>query len=445
MGFFRKNKYLIVIFILFGYFLFQSISLIFDIGYGVPPDEVFHFNQINNYYNSSNIFLDDTDILLLDDPVISPAPMKTALYGTFSKAFFFYHWLMAKILYLNIFDIDKVIFLRFISLFLTSIYLLCFYKLSKLFFKNKLLVIFAFLVHTNIPMFVFMSGAVNYDSLANLFAILSLFYVFKNIKDFNTKYLLLALVFILLGILTKISFLPLAFLLLILLFYQSIKNKLFFKFKDFFLKYKFQSIVLLIFIFFLLFINLFIFFSNYSKYYNFVPSCEDIYSSQQCLDEHYLYKRTFDFQKEWPEPVNNISSLFNYTVGWFKTMIIRTFGYIGHESIEPSAEKVFFINLSLFLFLFLFIRKFILANKKILYAGIISVLYLVALLFTNYSYYLESGHPGASIQGRYSLPVISLLIFIFSYYLLSFVPNKVKVIIIFLFFYLILIFNHLLF
>jgi hypothetical protein len=445
MKFYSKNKYLIAIFILFGYFLFQSVSLIFDTGYGVPPDEVFHFNQINNYYNSPNIFLADSDILVLDNPDIAPAPMKTALYGTFGKAFFFYHWLMGKVLHFNFFDVDKVVFLRFVSLFLTSIYLLYFYKLSKLFFKNKLLVIFAFLIHTNIPMFVFMSSAISYDSLANLFAILSLFYVFKNINNFNIKYLLLALIFILLGTLTKISFLPLSFLLVCLLVYESIKNNFFVKFKDFFSRSKYKAIILSIFIFLLIFINLFIFFSNYYKYNNFVPSCEDIYSAQQCLDEHYLYKRTLDFQKDWTEPVNSITSFFNYTVGWYKAMIIRTFGYIGHESIEPPGEKIFFVNLSLMLFLFFFVRKAILANKKILYAGVIFFLYLVSLLFTNYSYYLESGHPRASIQGRYSFPVISLLIIFFSYYVLFFVPKKIRMLIIFLFFYLIYIFNHFLF
>ncbi|HOK59935.1 MAG TPA: glycosyltransferase family 39 protein, partial [Candidatus Dojkabacteria bacterium] len=201
----------IALIFIFLVFLLVCIFLAFNIKMGVSPDSYYHLRVSQAYSTTLGI------------PQNTP---QTYQWRDITRIPYLYFWINGRILNINNGVINEVVLLRIINVIysLGTVYVM--YLLSKEIFKDKwkrVLPVF-FLTHT--LMFVFLSSSINYDNLANLLSILSIYFFVKFVKkNINLKYLLLMLLSLCIGALTKSTVLPVALILVILSAVEIAKRK----------------------------------------------------------------------------------------------------------------------------------------------------------------------------------------------------------------------------
>ena len=390
----------IVLIFIFLVFIVVCIFLAFNIKLGVSPDSYYHF-EVSKAYSTT-----------LGIPQNTPETFK---WRDITRIPYLYFWVNGRILNINNGIFDEVILLRIVNILYSVGTIYVVYLLSKEIFKNKwkrLLPVF-FLSHT--LMFVFLSSSINYDNLANLFCTLSIYFFVKFIKDnTNLKYILLMLLFLCMGALTKSTALPIALILVILCIVEIIKRKENFK------KIKIgKELLLIIPVLLFAFLNLELYGGNFIKYGKLQPSCTQILTHEQCLENGVYYRDKIDFQAV---PAKGFGEVFDmikngervgpvrYFFKWAPDLTSKIFGVMGDSSLYlPSVFKYIFI----FFFLTALISAIINCkkwNKIDKYLMIILLFYIFILFFTqNYSMYLTYNHYYLGLQGRYIFPVMSII------------------------------------
>lgn len=191
------------------YFGARLLFFAINISPYVPPDEVTHFGVCKIF---SKVFL---------LPENSPDSYQ---YGLVTNIPWLYYWIMGKILVLNIFGMSDLVFLRILNIpiaFATVYYV---WRLLRLLTEDRLTEILVIVAMTNTLMFSFLSASVSYDNLASLMAAMAIFYLFAFFKERRGELLALSFLSLLAGCLTKLTFLPLAIILSILLGLREFKN-----------------------------------------------------------------------------------------------------------------------------------------------------------------------------------------------------------------------------
>jgi len=389
----------IALIFMFLVFIVVCMFLAFNIKLGVSPDSYYHF-EVSKAYSTTLVIPQNTP--------------ETFKWRDITRIPYLYFWINGRILNINNGIFDEVILLRIVNILYSvgTIYIV--YLLSKELFKNKwkrLLPVF-FLSHT--LMFVFLSSSINYDNLANLFCTLSIYFFVKFIKDSNLKYILLMLLFLCMGALTKSTVLPVALISVILCIVEIIKRKINFK------KIKVGKELLLIApILLFALLNLELYGGNFIKYGKLQPSCTQVLTHEQCLENGVYYRDRIDFQAV---PIKGFSETFDmirdgervgpvrYLFKWFPDLTGKIFGIMGDSSLYlPSVFKYIFI----FFFLTALISAIVNRKKwtKVdRYLMIILLFYICILFFTqNYSMYLTYNNYYLGLQGRYIFPVISII------------------------------------
>ncbi len=192
--------------VLLAYFAARIVFFALGIHPFVPPDEGTHVGRCLAYAR------------VLGIPANGPT---TYEYGLVDHRPWLYYWLMGRILDLNVFPISNLVLLRLANGFLgVGTALIGILWMREWCANPTARALFAVLI-TNTLMFTGLSGAVNYDNLANLLgaAAILLFTRFR-IRGGARALLGFALV-LLAGCLAKRSFLPLAFLLVALLVFRE--------------------------------------------------------------------------------------------------------------------------------------------------------------------------------------------------------------------------------
>ena len=323
----------IALIFMFLVFIVVCMFLAFNIKLGVSPDSYYHF-EVSKAYSTTLVIPQNTP--------------ETFKWRDITRIPYLYFWINGRILNINNGIFDEVILLRIVNILYSvgTIYIV--YLLSKELFKNKwkrLLPVF-FLSHT--LMFVFLSSSINYDNLANLFCTLSIYFFVKFIKDSNLKYILLMLLFLCMGALTKSTVLPVALILVILCIVEIIKRKINFK------KIKVGKELLLIApILLFALLNLELYGGNFIKYGKLQPSCTQVLTHEQCLENGVYYRDRIDFQAV---PIKGFSETFDmirdgervgpvrYLFKWFPDLTGKIFGVMGDSSLYlPSVFKYIFI------------------------------------------------------------------------------------------------------
>ena len=389
----------IALIFMFLVFIVVCMFLAFNIKLGVSPDSYYHF-EVSKAYSTTLVIPQNTP--------------ETFKWRDITRIPYLYFWINGRILNINNGIFDEVILLRIVNILYSvgTIYIV--YLLSKELFKNKwkrLLPVF-FLSHT--LMFVFLSSSINYDNLANLFCTLSIYFFVKFIKDSNLKYILLMLLFLCMGALTKSTVLPVALISVILCIVEIIKRKINFK------KIKVGKELLLIApILLFALLNLELYGGNFIKYGKLQPSCTQVLTHEQCLENGVYYRDRIDFQAV---PIKGFSETFDmirdgervgpvrYLFKWFPDLTGKIFGVMGDSSLYlPSVFKYIFI----FFFLTALIsaivnrKKWTKVDRNLM---IILLFYICILFFTqNYSMYLTYNNYYLGLQGRYIFPVISII------------------------------------
>ncbi|MDP8265578.1 MAG: hypothetical protein P9M07_01390 [Candidatus Aceula meridiana] len=384
----------------------------------IPPDETDRV-QLSLIYSQHQRF-------------ILPESLQAPHLYFFMGMPYLYFWIMGKLLLLNIFSVPTLIFLRIIHIFMSIATVIISFKLFRLLTHDKLTSLLGIVVLTNIPMYSFLAAFVSYDNLTNLLSVSSLYLLFSFFKTRRGNYLLQATITSLLGSLIKYSFLPLLLIfsaLYVIDFIKTYKKNTHASFLSR-LKLRPKQIPAIIVIFVLICLNANLYLTNLIRYRNVIPDCEQVLSLDQCME-----KPNFKAIKDLENYAKTIPKKFflapyDYFFYWRMAIVKTTLGIFGHKVMFRSSRELLSYNILLILFLILLIRNFRIKNTFVTYCALSVLAYLwVVFYHLNYkTHYLNSFFIEASLQGRYIFPIIYLIVFLFSYFLLNFVPKKIKII-----------------
>ena len=338
---------------------------------------------------------------------------------------YLYFWLNGRLLNLNniTFQFNEVILLRVINIVYSILTVYGTYLLSKVFFKKKWLSLLPPFLLANTLMFVFLSSSINYDNMANMFSVFSILFFVKALKEKgNWKNIFLMLIFICLGGLTKYTFLPLAFILIVLMGYFIVKNWKIYK-----QNFKGMILYLLIPIIILFILNFGVYGFNLIEFHNLTPDCLDVLTYEQCLQNGVFYRDNVTIPAQEVNFFRMILSgerldPIRYTGVWIFEMAIRIFGIMGDKSLFAKTAIIPFYLLFLLISLVVGILNWKKMSKEVKYLTIVTIFYLLVLLFVqNYDMYLKRSYPTLALQGRYMFPVISSTYVLFIVFL-----NRIK-------------------
>ena len=197
----NNKAYRFTLFLLFAYFLIRLLFFAVSINPYVPPDEIDHLG-ISQYYSHSLLLPVDSSASYKFGPITNKPPL--------------YYFLMGKLLKLNVFPMQDLLFLRLINILLGLLTVVLAFKIIQSLTSNKLTHLLLLILMTNTPMFSFLCASINYDNLVNLLAAWAIYTLLRFRTEQSLNQLLTLGIIILLGIYTKLSFIPLAIVLAIL-------------------------------------------------------------------------------------------------------------------------------------------------------------------------------------------------------------------------------------
>jgi hypothetical protein len=404
----RNNTKIVLILILF-VFLSYSLFLATNLKRGIIPDEPAHLIFSKHYSTTWGIPKD--------------------IFETYSQGWyiqhnpFLYYWINGRVINLiqTIFPLISewqiLISLRILSVLYSIGTLLFCYLLSKEVVKGKWWQIVPVFLLSNTLMFVFLSGGVNYDNLANLLSMAGLVFLFRvlNKKSFVLNSILW-MIFISFGALVKFTILPLALIMFIVwaLFIYKNRNNLSLK-----VIRSNKIIILGIILVFAIVGNFRIYGVNIIKFGSLLPDCNQILPDEICELSPYVQRFNEiglenklsikeSIQLGYPNPLEYFFD------SWIDFMLYRIYGILGHMSYFPSHIIIFYKILFFWIILlgFRYIEKPSFTFFSFL--GIIGF-YCCVLFIKNFSSELAYGFKQIAIQGRYLFPVIGLIYVLIPY------------------------------
>ncbi len=368
----------------------------FNLKMGISPDSWYHLRVSQEYSKTLGIPENNENTYQWRDITNIP---------------YLYFWINGRILNLNeiTFNFNQVILLRVFNILFSLGTVIATYLLSKQFIKNKYAQLLPVALLTNTLMFLSLSSSINYDNLGNMFAAFAILFFVKSIKQkYDIKYLLLTILMLCLGALTKFTILPLAFILVILLVVDIFKNR-----KGWKINIKDKSLLLILPILLFGGLNLILFGNNILKHGELTPACEKTLTYEQCLTNGVFYRDNITIPAVEVNVVEMIKSgerldPIRYAGVWSWEMTKRVVSIMGDQSLYHSnlVVSVFFSLLVITIFIGAFNWKKY--NKETKYMVILTLFYLLVLMIVqNYDMYLKRSYPTLALQGRYMFPVIS--------------------------------------
>lgn len=409
----NKLLFRILIFVIFAWFIFQSVFFALNVKYRVPPDEGTHFT-IAELYNESNGL------------TIENSPETFAMGNV--KTHLLYPMIMGKIFLniSNIFGISDYIFLRIINVILGIFFMFFSYLMTKEVTKNKIIQLTVLIVLSNLMMLVFLYGAISPDNLINLIAVMSIYYMIRFIKTYDRFYLLMILSTMVLGGFTKISYLPLMVieLCILLFFIKKIINK---KDKYFIKKIKIKELISIGVIIIIGTANVMHYGGNLTKYKKLEPNLA------QAEDENIksANEKVYIMLAETAHTRDKMN-IFKYSVKWYRLIKDRSLGIMAHLYLHRGISNLQMVLIDIIIListiiLLLHIKKLI-KDKPLLILVLISISYLlIILLYVNYRSYSITRIITAGLQGRYIFPIIAPLITFILYFFMFKLPEIAKV------------------
>lgn len=404
----RAHNTSIILSLLLAIFLAYTIFLAMNLQAGIIPDEPAHIVFSQQYALTWSIPEDSAETYSLGW-YIQGNP-------------FLYYWINGRIINIieflrpNFTEWQFLISLRLINaLWGLGTAIFCF-LLSKEVIKNKWWQLLPVFLLTNTLMFVFLSGGVSYDNLANLLSMAAIYFFVKvlNKKKFVSNSLGW-LICIFAATLVKYPILPLALALSAGWLIFVIVNM-----KEIFpLTYQLKRDVLLgIVAIFVLSGNLAIYGRNFLMFQAIRPPCREILTEAQCQTNPYV-KRYNELALERKLTIPQSIALgypdtLTYVIdSWVPNMLYRIFGILGHRSHFPVYIIVFYRLLFYWVILWT-IRYWSKPSFTHLSLFVIFIFYTLVLLFINYNSELEYGFKQIALQGRYIFPVIGIAYVLFT-------------------------------
>ena len=376
--------------------------LAFSLKEGIIPDEKAHFIFAQHYANTLGI---------------PPDVPETYAQGWYIAHYpFLYHWLSGRVINLTqLFapaasDWALLLVLRLTSVLYATGTLYMTYLLSRELIRKKWWPLLPVYLLANTLMFTFLAGGANYDNLTNLLCTAALYFLMRAFRgrDFFLNSLGW-LICICLACLVKYAVLPLALVTFLawLVFTIWKRKKLFPQ-----TRWTAGRAALLAAALLLVLGNLALYGYNLVVFREVLPDCEDLFQAAQCALSPY-YKRLEELglpqkltiaesiRQGYPDPLEYL------TGQWFKDMLTKTYGILGHKSYYPghiiTVYQLFYLGMLLLAARFWRKPGFAIWSA----VGIISG-FALAVFIVNFESELTYGFKQISLQGRYLFPVIAL-------------------------------------
>jgi hypothetical protein len=404
--------------IILGYFVGRGVEFAFTTLPFIPPDEKFHFDLIQLYSKKLGL-LNSEDIGEVG-------------FGLVQRVPYLYHYLLGKIVNLNLFPISDLIFLRLINLLFSSMGVFVTFVLANKVLNNKYISIFLIGVLTNIPTYSFISASVSYDNMVNLISVLIIYSFLLLIQRFHGKDLLLFAILCGLGILIKQSMVPYVGIIigaLVLLKWREVQH-LIRQEKNikrvaycFISSNKLGSIVFIL--VWILAVELYG--GNMIRFGQLNPRCDAVLPVERCLNS-YVELRNSVLLREANVADNEVMGPVQYFLVWHAEMYHKLLHRGGHSDVyvRTIVEKVPY-SVVLIVAVFGLIVTFKRQSRDVILLLAIYFGYVLFLIYGfNYGVYRQLGLVWVGMQSRYLLPVLPLLLIALSSSLL-FIKKAVTV------------------
>ena len=385
------------------WFVVQGYWFLAYTPFGLPPDEPFHARLVALFAGRGDFFIDPSTV--------------DAWHGTGAQSFFFYHWLLgqlAALLYPE--GSDPLPFLRGFSLLLGVAYLVVFQRLARLLSDSPLTRALALLAQSSLLMFVFINSAVSYDCLTNLCSIILVCAALTHVKAESPAALLAALIATGIGTLTKVTFLPLAFLVWLGLVYHPRHSLL----RPLLLTKRLVRTTrvgkaLAVGAFLAVTLNVAVTARSVSQYGAIWPGCPKVYSVEQCMRDSPVHRKTVNVGRSRDRHERLMLDPVRYGILWADRMVEQSVGIFAYKSYYPPTHLLGLLELVLLIAAGISIYRLREQPRVVRYALLLTLLFLLITCYGhNYQRYLKFGifprYTFLAMQGRYSFPVIALVI-----------------------------------
>lgn len=429
--------------VLLAYFGFRLLYFALNVSSFVPPDEVTHAGICKVFART---------FLLPDN---SP---ETYEFGLVTNIPWLYYWIMGKLLHLNIFGLSDLVFLRLLNIPLAFGTVYFVRQTLLLLTDNRLTQLLVLVAMTNTAMFSLLSASVSYDNLVNLLAAMAVYFMMAFFSRRTAASLYAAGICQLAGCLTKVTFLPLALALDVLLaaYLLNSPGTLPGALKRHFRESGRRFLPLTLLLLFVLGLNLRLYGGNYLRYETLNPSMATVLSTEKAMNYRLDARGTIFNQYregkisymdaliltgEIKHPGDKADTFFllmnyeklkrnpqlwlgplQYSRVWIENMVATVFGIKAHLIMvkEPRFLIPFYAAAALAILGFLVRWRpreagwipLSLAAVICFYAGFI--MYRI-----NYDSYLNYGAPGLTLYGRYLFPLLAPCCVLASHYLLQ--------------------------
>ncbi len=434
--------------LLLSYFGLRLLFFSITIADSIPPDEETHMG-VSRIFSEVYFFPENSS--------------RTYPYGLVTNIPWLYYWIMGRLLTVNFFGIPDLLFLRLLNIPLAFATIYFVWRTLRLLTDDRLTQVLLMTVMTNTPMFTFLSSFVSYDNLANLLAAMAVYYLLAFFRTRSADLLAASLLCQLAGSLTKISLLPLALVLDMLLLVNEFKNlrALPAGLKAYIKAMRWQRLGLVLGIFLTLALNIQLYGGNYFSYGVLNPEMSDILTTDKAMQNRLEARNTIFSQfkegrisreqalamaSQINKPADRNDTIYlilsyedqkkkglsamgplEYAPVWGRTMLGSIFGILAHQSmINEGVTIVPFVAILVLTGLAFLIRwRPREAGWLPACLAVIAVFYAVFLMYyVNYGTYRLYENPLIGLQGRYLFPVIGPIYVLVSCYLLRLFKGK---------------------
>ncbi len=334
----------------------------------------------------------------------------------FNRQPFMYYWINGRFLNFltlvmpGVSEWRQLLFLRLVSVLYSTGTVIFTYLLALEILRKRWWPLLVAFLTTSTLMFVFLSGGVSYDNLANLCAAAGTYFLVKVLQGKKiVTHSLLWIFLIGLGVLTKKTVLPLAAVMFIFWLAYMIRNRRLINLKQ---EPKWQVVVTALLAVVMIGMNVSVYGVNLVKFAEPIPDCTDIYSQEQCdLSVFVRRAKEMGFPEEkltlrdviQQRKTNPLTYFDEY---WFKRVLTTIYGIMGHQAYYPTLTITFYRLL--YIFVFIIAIKYWEKRDYIFYTLLaLAVSYVFAIFIESYNEELMSDFRHVAIQGRYLFPAFA--------------------------------------
>ncbi|MGB5175773.1 MAG: hypothetical protein WBO69_18595 [Thermoanaerobaculia bacterium] len=397
------------------WFLVQTVFLATHVLHGIGPDETYHVTLTGMHAETGKLHLADS--------------ADTYELGLLSTRPYLYHYLLGTALQTKV---SMISWLRMANIILGVFYLLFAWLLALEFSRDRLTAAFTLVILTNVMMLVFLFSMVSYDNLTNLVAAANFFFLVRFFNRQEAWAFWGVMLSVLIGSLTKITYLPLVALQLLLVpfYWKSLKT--------FFPslhpgRLNFSQWGMLVLTLCLIAMNVELYGGNLVRYGAVNPKPSEVLDGDSLAvfnTEHDPTSRYAELRAtKDSRPAVDLPMFALMYVEAVMRGILAVVSHNGYALPVRVLQLCQAVLLAVALTLLLRFRRLV-RHPCFLSMSLICLVYGLVLFAVNYRSYLSHHFFGAALQGRYIFPVLAPMVVLASHALLTGLRDAFKLLVI---------------